>query len=377
MNAEDFIAHLEKSLADKTPFVAYRKGTSTEATQYTLQSFFQQDRQVYTTTDYAASGFVMTPFDETVSKPLLIPADKATQITAVLKKELLPEAPIPQKLQPKYTLKEEHLNLVKKGVQAITAGQFKKVVLSQKFSINTNQKPIAIFQRLLKKYPAAFVYCWFHPKIGLWLGATPETLVKITGHNLKTMALAGTKPMVLNQLPHWTPKEKKEQQYVTTYIKQILTQYSPYITVNGPTDVQAGKLWHLKSTLSTRLTAKEDAAKIIQALHPTPAVCGLPKNEAKNFILNHENYNRTFYTGFLGELNIEEKNIRKANRRSIEQQAYTQQQKQTELFVNLRCMQLKENNAIIYAGGGIVQDSDPENEWEEIVNKSQTMAAVL
>jgi isochorismate synthase len=94
----------------------------------------------------------------------------------------------------------------------------------------------------------------------------------------------------------------------------------------------------------------------LQLLHPTPAVCGLPKDKSKAFILDNENYDRTFYTGFLGELNVED---------------------QTDLFVNLRCMEISGSQAHLYMGCGITKESIPEKEWEESCNKSATMKRVL
>ena len=109
---------------------------------------------------------------------------------------------------------------------------------------------------------------------------------------------------------------------------------------------------------------------LINKLHPTPAVCGLPKEEAKDFILKNEGYHREFYTGFLGELNMPAEEGIKDN-------------KSTSLFVNLRCMKIQphskggNNSAIVYIGGGITKDSDPENEWKETVAKSEVMKKVL
>lgn len=96
--------------------------------------------------------------------------------------------------------------------------------------------------------------------------------------------------------------------------------------------------------------------KLINALHPTPAVCGLPKAVAEAFILQNENYDRSYYSGYLGELNLNER---------------------TSLFVNLRCVELENNLASIYVGGGITADSIPENEWEETVSKAEVMKKVL
>ena len=91
-------------------------------------------------------------------------------------------------------------------------------------------------------------------------------------------------------------------------------------------------------------------------MHPTPAVCGFPKDESKAFILENENYDRTFYTGFLGELNVHN---------------------QTDLFVNLRCMEIVDKQVNLFIGCGITKDSIPEKEWEESINKSMTMNKIL
>ena len=95
---------------------------------------------------------------------------------------------------------------------------------------------------------------------------------------------------------------------------------------------------------------------LIKYLHPTPAVCGLPKETAKDFILQNENYTRSYYSGYLGELNVNEN---------------------TQLFVNLRCMEVKDAKIALYVGGGITKASIPEKEFEETVAKAMVMKKVL
>ena len=97
-------------------------------------------------------------------------------------------------------------------------------------------------------------------------------------------------------------------------------------------------------------------------MHPTSAVCGLPKQEAKYFIQKHEGYDREYYSGFLGELNIDLVTFRTL---------------QTDLFVNLRCMKVKQNKAQLFIGCGITKDSNPEKEYIETVNKSMTMKKII
>jgi isochorismate synthase len=101
---------------------------------------------------------------------------------------------------------------------------------------------------------------------------------------------------------------------------------------------------------------------VMNTLHPTPAVCGLPKAEAKQFLLQNEGYDREYYSGFLGELNYD---------------FATGEEGKTDLFVNLRCMKIEDNKAHLYIGCGITKDSDPEKEFVETVNKSMTMRRVL
>ena len=112
-------------------------------------------------------------------------------------------------------------------------------------------------------------------------------------------------------------------------------------------------------------------------MHPTPAVCGYPKQKAKDFILQNETYSRAYYTGFLGELNLKQSKTRNTNRRNVENNAYATVKTYSNFYVNLRCMQFKDDKALIYVGGGITKDSVAENEWEETLNKTKTIGNVL
>ena len=110
------------------------------------------------------------------------------------------------------------------------------------------------------------------------------------------------------------------------------------------------------------LNKKSTLKTLIRALHPTPAVCGLPRGYAKKFILENEQYDRSFYTGFLGELNIKSDKKKVIN---------------SSLFVNLRCMNIDENRVSVFVGGGITKESIAKKEWEETVSKSKIMKRVL
>jgi isochorismate synthase len=209
---------------------------------------------------------------------------------------------------------------------------------------------------MLKNYENSFVYLWFHPVIGLWMGASPERLINIHQNKFKTMALASTRSYNGSTHVDWNEKEKQEQQFVTDFILAKIKDYIDAINSKGPYTVRTGNLLHLRTDISGNLKADNLMENLIHSLHPTPAVCGLPTDVAQQFILQNEGYNRSFYSGFLGELNIDDT---------------------TNLFVNLRCMQLENNYCSIYVGGGITKDSDPLQEWEETVSKAEVIKMVL
>ena len=186
-------------------------------------------------------------------------------------------------------------------------------------------------------------------------------------------------------------KELEEQQLVTNYILDVLRDKVSNLQRTPTETVRAGQLLHLRAKITGILESKgldiEDLESeefggngldaVVKALHPTPAVCGLPKESALGFIRENEHYDREFYTGFLGELNLNTEKHRSQNRRNRENQAYRFVAKSTTLFVNLRCMKLTEGTAGIYVGGGITEDSELVMEWEETVAKSQTMLSIL
>lgn len=371
MTSESFFKRIETHYGHQLPFVIYRKPRETN-----VQALLQQTNDLYLVNDFTENGFVFAPFDDAESS-VLMPIDHSESlvVSAVSFNDVV-TAPINTGFSVEE--KAQHILLVKKGISAINEKYFEKVVLSRKETVPlTDASPLSIFKNLLKNYPLAFVYCWYHPKVGLWLGATPETLIKIHGDQLSIMALAGTQVYKGSLDVIWEEKEQDEQKYVTDFIVDTLKPLVESLHVSGTETVMAGALLHLKTMVSARLKATATLKKLISRIHPTPAVCGLPKDPAKQFILEHENYNRAFYTGFLGELNFETTKLPRTGKRNIENRAYAITQKSTQLYVNLRCMQLKETQAIIYVGGGITAHSKAEAEWEETVSKSLTIKNIL
>jgi len=361
MNIEEVYARIEEHQDRQLPFVIYRKPDTNKVT-----AFLQSTDTLYLTKKYIESGFVFAPFDVT-KETILIPSNDSICVTATVQKQnkSVNEAIFSnQDLSDKILVaKEAHEGLVKKGLTAIQSKKFKKVVLSRKERVTglSRINGLEMLDKLLHSYPQAFVYYWCHPKVGSWLGATPETLLKVEDTTLITMALAGTQPFKEKEKVIWGEKELEEQQMVTQYIVKELANISNTVDFSDTYTHRAGSLLHLKTDIKVDLsTSKKTVNDILDILHPTPAVCGLPKKEAKDFILKHEGYDRKFYTGFLGEIGVlkDQKTI-------------------SNLFVNLRCMELLENKVDLYVGGGVTKDSIAKNEWEETVNKTKTMKRVL
>ena len=260
------------------------------------------------------------------------------------------------------TTADEYIGNVNKAVEAMKANDFHKVVLSKVRleQLPDNFQPEIFFLKLCSNYPHAMVYFLQLPGVGCWIGATPEPLLVIEDETVKTVSLAGTQIATNKQLEsyQWAEKELEEQGIVTGFVEKTIQSLgiSGY-SKTGPMNYQAANLIHLKTAFG--FAEKELHSRLgdfLQALHPTPSVGGLPKQEAREFILANEKHDRSYYTGFLGPLNINEK---------------------TDIFVNLRCLQLFDKQFVLYSGAGITASSIAENEWTETDNKMLTMMNVM
>jgi len=255
---------------------------------------------------------------------------------------------------------------VKQALEAIHAEEFHKVVpcrtkciqLGAKFDLVKN------FLALCKAYPNAFISVVSVPGLGTWMGATPEALISMDKHKIfRTASLAGTQLYdPAKPLPQvaWTQKEIEEQAMVSRFIincfKKIRLREFEEI---GPRTSKAANLVHLKTDYlvdTKEVNFPQLGTVMLELLHPTSAVCGMPRQSALDFIKRTENFDRAFYTGYLGPVNLGE---------------------ESHLFVNLRCMQLLAGEAVLYAGAGIIADSEPEMEWQETEIKCDTLLNVI
>jgi len=261
---------------------------------------------------------------------------------------------------------DDYLSLVELTIGAIEKNHFQKAVPSRRIEISLKDSfdPVSSFLGLCNAYTNAFTSLVSIPNVGTWLGATPEVLLEVEGENVfKTVAIAATQkrdPEKTTGDTAWTQKEIEEQAMVSRYIincfKKIrLREFEE----KGPKTIEAGNLLHLKTEYSVDMTEAnfpQLGTVMLDLLHPTSAVAGMPKENVLSFLKENEGFDREFFSGFLGPINI---------------------QNASRIFVNLRCMQLFENSAFLYAGAGITEDSVPEKELLETELKFNTLLNVI
>ena len=256
--------------------------------------------------------------------------------------------------------KDSYVKIIRRAIREIKAGSAEKIVISRQiYNPNLDSKKGGkYFTALCKKYPNAFVYFFYIPGEMAWMGASPEIFLKGNKKEYSTMALAGTVHNKGQDITEWGEKEITEQKIVGDYIETTLNNLGiTEFIKDGPETVSAGNVFHLQTKYTFNFQKKEnDISAFTEALHPTPAVCGLPVKEALNLIKSLETNKRDYYCGIAGSIN---------NKGDV------------NFYVNLRCMQFFEKGAVIYSGGGITIESNPEKEWDETCFKADTLLSVL
>lgn len=246
-------------------------------------------------------------------------------------------------------------------MKPLATGQFKKIVLSRRLEISAVDTPcpIGLFIRASQRYPRQFVALYNSKQTGTWLTATPELLVSCQNGQWNTMALAGTVPAegynTDDELGNWNHKNREEQALVVHYIKEKLSSLSDFVKENPPKAIRAADVMHLCSKIEFAPKPGIHLGQILESLHPTPAVCGYPQAETKLFIDRYEQNKRDYYAGYAGYCSPES----------------------TSLYVSLRCMQINPSSYSLYAGGGLLPESEVHSEWKETAYKMNTMLNLL
>lgn len=244
--------------------------------------------------------------------------------------------------------------------QLLLEGTAQKIVLSRRLQLDnqgeTNWSPTALFHEACRRYPHNYITLWWTRRTGCWLIATPETILRQAAEGKwQTMALAGTmKWEEYQRYPEeaWTEKNKEEQAYVSDYIRQRLQPFTQQLEISDTYTKQSAEIVHLCTDFVLEPQPGVTLGQLLQQLHPTPAVGGVPQEKALQTIERFEDSPRRYYGGFSGPVNWNG---------------------ESQLYVSLRCMQIGPRQALLYAGGGLLKDSNEEEEWKETQRKMNTM----
>jgi len=302
-------------------------------------------------------GFVVAPFEVKAGQPVVLIQGETSRVEIPSKSFQGYLMPHSSQLTPQYKIDFANYH------SQLEKDTFRKIVLARcaDEKVPDGVEPMELFYRACELYPRLFIALVETEKSGCWLTATPEILLDGRGDDWRTIALAGTMKLEDDQLDGegetltWSTKNIQEQRIVATYITECLEQFTGEFREEGPRTVRAANLVHLRSDFTFRLGQQNHIGDLLQALHPTPAVCGLPKREAFQFIVKNEHTPRRYYSGFMGPLGQEE----------------------THLYVSLRCMNIEHDVCHLYAGGGLLKDSAEEQEWLETEAKMETMKRLL
>lgn len=250
----------------------------------------------------------------------------------------------------KSTSKEEYATALTSIIEAIKLKKISKCVSARASIFYEKIDIYSTFQRLCNLYPSSFVFLFHTPQTGTWIGASPELLLSKEKESIISTALAGTHKSGAKQ--DWSLKEMEEHKIVSEYIGEVFDKHGINYLVQPTIVRQAGPVEHLQTILSGKVNANFQITKFLKDLSPTPALAGHPRNIAMDLIKQTESFQRGFYGGYCG---------------------YVNNNYDMDLYVNLRSMQVEKEKYCIFAGGGIMVNSDINEEWLETEHKSATL----
>jgi menaquinone-specific isochorismate synthase len=258
-------------------------------------------------------------------------------------------------------------HIVNTATDNIRNGVYDKIVLARTIYAEAS-RPISdtrLVHHLRREYPNCYSFLLQFPDTASFVGSTPERLVSIQSGFLNTEGLAGSIPRglsatddaILEKRLLLSDKDQGEHRFVVDSIMSRLRGFTDDIhTTPYPGIRKFSNVQHLYTPISARLPEGTDPFEVIESLHPTPAVGGAPRQSALEGIPKLEGFRRGWYAGPVGWINT--------NGRG-------------EFSVAIRSGLIKDDHATFYAGCGIVEGSDPENEWSETELKLIPMMTAL
>lgn len=345
-------AFIERCLAQNTPFLGCMRPNSLNVEWYTLNELSADQGQNWNNKD--SEVFVVQPYNS--SQPTLY----FELVYAVGDPEEAYEIFENEALTTEYLLTEEqrynYAQMLRDALHQIKSNVLGKVVLSLRLPLSSTRPFTLLIQRLFSKVKKdSFRYVLSINDKVIWVGDTPETLLTRDHDRIQTVALAGTRRQNELKANEFTFKEFEEQGFIVDELKQRLSAFVEEIHLSDREQVLAGNLTHLKTTLRGSLKETVLDKELLDALHPTAAVCGFPRTKALALIARLEKHNRELYAGYIGF---------KAAKKST-------------YFVNLRCARLGASSLDLFVGAGITAQSVVENEIDEIQSKTASVMRLI
>ncbi len=254
--------------------------------------------------------------------------------------------------------------LVDAATAEIASGELGKVVLARAVEIRAALNPLAVVSRLAARYPDCYRFL-FEPEAGrAFFGATPELLARRAGRCFSTMALAGSarrgatleEDESLGQDLLDSAKDRREHEFVVRAIEMTLAGLVRTYEKHATRLLKLSNIQHLQTPFTGEICDETDLLEMVAALHPTPAVGGIPRAGALDFIEAGETVSRGWYASPVGWLDFRGNG---------------------EFAVALRSAVTDGRTTRLYAGAGIVADSDPEHEWRETRLKFRPMLEAI
>lgn len=261
---------------------------------------------------------------------------------------------------------QEWNSLISKTLTALDGGAFDKVVLAREtcFTASKPFDPVALLSRLINLSPKTFCFC-FHPaEDRAFIGASPERLYKRVNRYIQSEAVAGTAPrgvsdaqdLALGEGLLHSAKDRREQQFVTDMLHEHFQGFCYSVDVEpGPRLMRLRNCQHLCTRIEGLLHDAESDAALLEALHPTPAVGGCPRDRALAWIEREEPFDRGIYAAPTGWVSYDA----------------------AEFCVAIRSGLVQGNTLALYSGAGILSGSTADEEWAEIENKMANFLDVL
>jgi menaquinone-specific isochorismate synthase len=256
--------------------------------------------------------------------------------------------------------------LVGEATQAIKQGNADKIVLARALRLISNNplRPVPILEYLRETYPSCAL---FAVVLGgsTFLGASPERLARLSHGQVQVDCLAGTagrgsSPEEDERLAarlSSNSKERSEHEVVVRVLHEQLSHFCPHINMpSQPVILRLPNVQHLSTPLRCHLPNGENILQLVKAFHPSPAIGGFPKDVAMSFIREREELDRGWYGGPIG---------------------WMDRHGQGEFAVAIRSALIEQNEAHLFAGCGIMVDSDPDKEYQESDIKLESMLSAL